>query len=360
MKKILFLILFLASNTWANVSIDAGLYNEDIKQLFINDLDLTQKGTSPLLFWIRFQNSQQTASSVFFRVTFIFENRFTGQVSEILQGQSKPFDVPVVGLSLTNQDFFSGTGAYGLKEYRINKETASDILDYILSSGKIPAGHYKFIFNLFNSQDHNQLDETAISFMISDQISIDLISPGDRADISDIIEIYTKLPHFRWESNATTFRLRVCEKMPGNNSPEEAMNNAPRFEYVAENQKSVQYPVANAFPLEIGLTYFWQITALVATSNTTIEYPSEIWGFRIADVQENVKNSKHFQILNYLKILLGDDNYRQIFGENGALKNYQSTGIVRKNGAHINLQELNTLLVALSNNEIQIENFRIE
>ena len=360
MKRILFFILLITSNVWAYISIDAGLYNEDIKQFFISDLDLTQKGTSPLIFWVRFQNSQQTASSVYLRLTFIFEDRFTGKVSEILQGQSKPFNIPATGLSLTNQDFFSGAGEYGLDHYNLDEKTAGDILDYVLSSGKIPAGRYEFIFRVFESQNNSQLDETAISFTITDQISIDLISPGEKAHISDVVHIYTKLPHFRWESNATEFRLRVCEKMPGNNSPDEVMNNTPRFESIIENQKFVQYPVAGAFPLEVGQTYFWQVIALVATSNTTIEYPSEIWGFRIADAEEGANSGKHIQILNYLKLLLGDENYEQIFGENGALSNYQSTGVVRKNGVHINMQELNQLLIALSNNEIQVGNFSIE
>lgn len=360
MKKILFLILVLMSTSWAQITIDAGLYNEDIKQFFISDLDLTQKGTGPLIFWIRFQNSQQAASSVNLGLTFIFEDRFTGQVSEILRGQSRPFDVPAAGLSLTNRDVFSGSGNYGLEDYRFDDESAGDILNYILSSGKLPAGRYAFLFKIFNSQNNTQLDDTEVSFTISDQISIDLISPGEKADISNVIENYTKLPHFRWESNAVKFRLRVCEKMPGNNSPEEVMNNVPRFEGIIENQKFIQYPVVGAFPLEIGRIYFWQITALIATSNTTIEYPSEIWGFKIADIQEGVNNSTHVQVLNYLKILLGDENYDQIFGENGALKNYQATGIVLKNGVRINMQELNKLLNALSNNEIQIENFSIE
>ncbi|MBD3287668.1 hypothetical protein GF337_02590, partial [candidate division KSB1 bacterium] len=221
MKKILLITIFLLNCSYAQVSINAGLYNENIKQLFINDLDLIQQGTSPLIFWLRFDNSQPAAANVYLKLSFIYVDHFKGQVRELLRGQTQPIEIPSAGLSLTNQDIFSGNGSYKLRDYGIDRQAADNIMDYILSTGKIPSGRYEFMLRIFDSKTHSRLDETVIELEISDQISIDLISPGEKADISHLPEIYTKLPHFRWESNATRFRLRVCEKLPGNNSPEE-------------------------------------------------------------------------------------------------------------------------------------------
>ena len=59
-------------------------------------------------------------------------------------------------------------------------------------------------------------------------------------------------------------------------------------------------------------------------------------------------------------MLLGDDKYEQLFGENGALANYHSTGVIRKNGASLSLQQLNQLLIKFSADELQIVNLTVE
>ena len=116
----------------------------------------------------------------------------------------------------------------------------------------------------------------------------------DRGPDRTILQVFTTLPMFRWDSNLAKFRLRIAEKLPElhkNASPEEIMNDRVRFDRTFQLNRDLsagsaagleviastayQYPATGAWPLERGKTYYWQITGLGPSSGGEIEMPGK-------------------------------------------------------------------------------------
>ncbi|MBN2008456.1 hypothetical protein JW960_03820 [candidate division KSB1 bacterium] len=362
MRKLFFMmiLLFGLSTTYSQadqVSIHMGLYNSNIKIFFINDFDLTQTGNSPPLFWVDLVNSGDTIRiSIQLSITY---NSLSSGETELASGETAPFILPPGLTRINNQNLFSDQDTYGLHNYVVNDDAADDLLDVIYGTGRLPRGIYAFKITSASHDSIGSVNNEILEVEVGDLTTLDLIAPGNEADETDLMEIYTVLPFFRWESDGTEFRIRVCEKLSTNSSPEDVMNNEPRLETTLEST-FFQYPATEAFPLTEGHNYYWQITAITPSSSGPVELESEIWGFKVADFSQGSTALTQQQILNYLRLLLGDDAIDELFNESGEMNGFHSTGTILQNSNQINTQDLNQFIEQFMTGNVKINGFAIE
>ena len=362
MKKYIFIaVLCCCLNTVYSqtnqINMNLGLYNEDIKIFFINDFDLTQSGNSPLLFWVDMMNyGDTTRISIHLSISYI---SLSSGDTELASGESEPFILQPGLTRINNQNLFSKHGKYGLENYIVNDDAADKLLEVIYGTGRLPSGIYAFKITAISHDSIGTTIDDVLEVVVSNLTTLDLIAPGDVADDMELREIYTILPFFRWESDASEFRIRICEKLSINSSPEDVMNNEPRLE-MAVQTTNLQYPASQAFPLTEGHTYYWQIIAITPSSSGPIELESEIWGFKIASFSQGNTAMLQQQILNYLRLLLGDDAVDELFTENGEMTGFSSTGTILYNKNQINKQELYMFIEQFMAGKVKIKGFSVE
>jgi len=362
-SKIAIFLFFLccANISVADITIESEILNEDIKIFFINDFDLTQSGNSPLLFRFIITNDTSVTKRVSLNLRVFFINSDEGDV-ELSSGTTGFFDLsPSQPLFINNQDLYSNTGDYKFVDYSMNEDAADDIINTILSTGKLPSGTYQFLVTVTEEITGETSDymSAPMTFEIYNPTTLDLIAPGEPAGGYELMEIYTPLPLFQWESDASSFRLKVCEKLPANNSPDDVMSNDPRLETTVE-ASTFQYPLTGAFPLYPGTTYFWQVVAVTQSSSGPVEMESEIWGFKIVDMSKGLSSAEQVQIMNTLKLLLPARLAELLFNEFGELAGFSPTGVVFKDGKTISLKELYAFLEKITAGKIKITGHSIE
>lgn len=338
-----------------DVTAELQIYIADASVLFLNDLNLANLESTPLLFSVTVQNHTNETKIV----TMNFGINKGGEV--LIDGTSKPFEMlPNEIIYLTNQNIFSDGQKYSLDNVDIGGAT-EDLKNAILSSGKLPTGTYQFFVKV-HYKDSNQQDLEAFSdeiLNISDPTILDLNSPGQPAESPDLMELYTTFPFFQWQSNATEFEITVCEKMETNSSPSDVMTNEPRLQQIS-NMTFFQYPSAGAWPLEEGKTYYWQVVATIQSSSGPIRLESEIWGFKIGNISGGSFSVEHEQMLSMLKTLFPNGGIEALFEEGGSLAGFTFTGSMMNNGQSFSMDDLNAFFQKVMGKEITIDNFIVE
>ncbi|MBN1153464.1 hypothetical protein JXB12_00940 [candidate division KSB1 bacterium] len=361
MKRILliiFLLVLFISPVYSQIMVTSGTLHDEISIFFLSDLNLSGLGESPLLFYLDITNSYGEEKSVLLDLRMVYEGNFMSSV-DLIAGQTGPLNIIPGTTRITNQNLFSDTDPYRLLSFDLNDQAVDKLIDQLLASGKLPTGDYRFIITLAFSDGSGSIDQTDLYYNITNTETIDLISPGNPACEGDLRQIYTTLPLFRWESDALKFRIKVCEKLQTNNSPEDVMNNEPRLLTEVEN-KFLQYPITGAFMLEEGKAYYWQVWSIVNTSSGIIEIPSEIWGFQISEMGGGSNSFQQQQIMNVLRMILGDDVVNDLFAEGGMLCNHTSTGIMMEDGDVISMDRLIELSKEFSKGTYNVKNYSIE
>ena len=346
----------------AQLSIHAGLFRQDIQVLYLHDLDLTSLNSGPPLFYVNMRNDSQDNRQVILRLVVESDNPDYGRIAE---GASKPFWLGHGETrTITNKDLSESGGDIELADYTIY-DSAKKLADAIFATGKLPSGIYRFILTLSDVNDPTISDQATVELNITNPTTIQLVSPGALVEEGEVPTIFSTLPQFVWDSNAREFEFTVCEKLPSNSSPEDVMQNEPRYR-TRTNEKSLIYPSSGAYPLEEGHTYYWQVKAIVPTSSGTVELESEIWGFKIGSTGGEMAAggaaagtmSPIFQ--NVLSSVLGDNAFGSLFGEGGELFNCTPTGKIYYKGQPITMQDLQALLQDIRSGKLEVVDFRIE
>lgn len=345
------LALNLYSIALAQLNIDGGLYNEDLQVFYLSDFDLTQSGAGPLIFWIRLENNSDTARSVVLSLLFKSDNYGT-----LIQATSAPFTMAAGEVrEATNQDLTTKAQDYTLQDYNIGG-AANDLKDAILRTGELPADTYTFVLTIEDADDPSVKDSVILGpLTLSNPTTLDLVSPGASPDSGELPVIFTTSPLFQWQSNASQFRITVCEELSTDSSPEDVMDNLPRLkrEVSGLSFQYPEYPTTGEWPLEEGKTYFWQVEAIVTTTSGLIYMPSEIWGFRIGELGAGMLSAEQAQILSFLHDVLGND-FDRLIEQGGELEGFDPTGVVLKDGQRISLTELIALGEKFSNGEYRL------
>ncbi len=335
------------------VTVDLQLFIPENGILFLNDLNLTNLEHAPLLFAVTIQNYYTVRKELVLHFGIHRDNQI------LLDGTTEPFwiEPSPPPIYLTSQNILSEGGQYSIQNYDIGDAT-DELADAILAQGKLPTGVYKFFVEL--DYESQQIAYKEVEIRIATSTTLDLISPGQPAEAGQLMEIYTPLPFFQWHSTATKFRITVCEKLAVNSSPPDVMNNEPRLQQIVENFNFFQYPPFGTWPLQEGKTYYWQIVALIPSSSGDVELPSEIWGFKIANMSNGMLSMYHQQLLNLLSSLLSDGDMRALFENGGALDGFTFTGVMLNNGRTIAMEDLLALIDQVLSGEIIVDGFVVE
>lgn len=381
MKYLIFSLLFVifivvpSSAQPPNLSIDLRLFNSEARVFYVGDLDPANLGNAPNYFQLEIGNNDPSEQNV--RIKFAI----LGNNTPFIEGETEPFRLPGNRTYVfTNNQLNSGVSIEGqivqLRNYRINWSSISNLEQKVVATGKLPAGIYEFRVELTPEPpsnftpvlDNNPSDNI---LTISNPTTIELISPGNRVNSSDIPEIPTTTPYFFWQSDAGLFNLLVYKKYEADNiqdvlsrDPILRLENYPNqvFQYPSETNPLSFIIEGGGFSgsrgavrlIEPGFTYYWYVEALIASTSGTITLPSDVFQFKVAD-REKAAATYH-QILAYLRQILGEeyDMYME------KLKGYDPSGNLMIGNVPIDIQQLDEFVRKLMAGEITIQLVNIE
>jgi len=247
-----------------------------LDQVNIADLDVSKLKDLPLLFTVMITNS---GDPIRVKLHFQVFVRIGNEPEDILaDAWSLPFTVERGGLSFTNQDLASGRT--GIKSdggrTQIYEDKIKRIKDLAQSTGRLPAGRYRFLIQILNEAELSILDSWEKVYEVTNPSRIDLVSPAYQS------EVRTQFPIFKWIAPYfKEFEISVYEKLPNQETPEEVVSGDRNLRWKYKTTETqVQYP-QEALPLEDGKTYFWYVKSYIQGSRGTEEVKSEIWSFDV-------------------------------------------------------------------------------
>ena len=242
------------------------------------------------------------------------------------------------------------------------------IINLIMQSGKIPNGSYIFDALLTSDEDgKNFIHQVSKRIDVYEPQYINIISPG--GSLSDTLStvVYNPYPVFSWDSDNCSssnceIGIRVCEFNPNYHSNlSDAMESNSLLpidqsvEYFALDSMatSIQYPILGAESLVEGKYYVWQLKRSYQTTVGEESLFSDIFVFKLYSFQGNtVTNSTNLEVI---KGILGEDQYRILFGSNGELSSFTSEiSTISLDGEEIPISQLYEILAKVEQSQINI------
>ena len=221
MKKIFTLffliVLGLTSNLIAQApELDLQIINRNIETVYLADIDVLQLASADEFFLIDIRFGNQPYTNCRLTLTFSKDDKLLARVV------TKPFSIPAAGLDGSNksasnvdfmQDKFYLTDTPNpdyLIEVAESNLSTDQIERDVLSSGKLPVGHYILQGILEGNEfvpqeDYDEFDITNPNF-------VQLIAPGTEAGSGFKDEVYNEFPVFQWNGNGSEYQVVVFEK----------------------------------------------------------------------------------------------------------------------------------------------------
>ncbi len=366
---LLWLVLPLSGYS-QGVFINSTPYTSDIQMFMLSDFNFTGKGQSSFeIFEINISNLSDQP------VRCVLKMQVQAQtLGPMAAGETDPFELAAgQNIRITNRNLFSAAQQFSLQDYEITS-AGGDLSSQLLSTGRLPADTYFFVFNLLNADNGTEFGQTIVRFNLTNPRLIELISPGDSGNSSELPQVFSIYPLFRWESDMSAFKLIIAEKLPDAQddlSPEEILQQRIIFKRTLRIDGSrpgmfaeaetvpttmYQYPIAGARMLEEGKTYYWQVIGLVATSGAPEEIASEIYKFQIAGAGgAALLTPLQQQILNLVSEL-----DPELLKPGGELNGFIPTESVKKNGVDIGDKEIVDILSKLVNRDFDALDVAVE
>ena len=116
---------------------------------------------------------------------------------------------------------------------------------------------------------------------------------------------------------------------------------------------SIQYPILGAESLVEGKYYVWQLKRSYQTTVGEESLFSDIFVFKLHSFQGNTVTSS--TNLEVIKGILGEDQYRILFGSNGELSSFTSEiSTISLDGEEIPISQLYEILAKVEQSQINI------
>ena len=254
----------------------------------------------------------------------------------------------------------------------LNPTQADAIMQSVLTIGQIADGEYTFEVVILSENDQVLASDNR-TFLVQSPASITLESPGGA--LTDTLDnvVHSTFPIFQWFSqscNGCNSFIRVANFNPEiHSSVEEAIEDQRVLPfdqseewYSIENVNSFQYPPSDAYPLEEGNIYCWQIMKTIPTTSGPEQMLSSIYSFMInqSGVANTNTNSSMNTLLLLLEQALGQDQFSALFGTGNDLEDFIPTGQIEINGVSVDESSLNFLLNQINSDAYQIQSIVVE
>ncbi len=386
MKKIFFPLLFFSTLLIPlksqNINLDGDIF--EYATYYVNSFDFNTGATNVQIFRYTISSDQYPVSiKINFRTTMLSPSLGINNVQTIIEIETDLFDLQAP-LVLDNRDLSSeATTIYDTDTPPNSIELSGNIIEIleptqveailqsVMATGQIADGEYSFEVSVLSENDQILASDSR-TFLVQSPVSITLESPGGA--LSDTLDnvIYTTFPTFQWFSqpcNGCNTYIRVAQyNSEVHSSVDDAIQDQRVLPfdqsedwYPIDNINSFQYPVSDAYPLEEGNIYCWQIMMTLPTTAGTEEMSSSIFAFKIG-VAGGIETPDEISdpLLLALQQILGDDQFNAFFGSGNDLEGFLPTGQFEVNGITVDGSSLNYLLNQISNNEYQIQSISIE
>jgi len=379
---IIFLLGTIQPMRGQNVNLNGDIF--EYATYYVNSFDFNTGATNVQIFRYELTSEEYPVSiKVRFRATILSPSLGINNVQTIMEIETDPFQLQAP-LILDNRDLSGSTSIIydmasppnsieltGHVIEILDPNQVDAILQSIITTGQIADGEYSFEVTILSENDQILASDSR-TFLVQSPVSITLESPGGA--LSDTLDnvIYTTFPIFQWFSqtcNGCNTFIRVAQYNPQvHSSVEDAMEDQRVLPfdqteewYQIENVNSFQYPFSDAYPLEEGNVYCWQIMMLIPTTAGTEEMPSTIAAFKIGEAG-NVETPDLVTnpILMALQQALGDDQFNAYFGSGNDLQGFNPTGQVEINGVTVDESSVNYILNQIGSNAYQIQSMSVE
>jgi len=365
-----------------NVDLNGDIF--EYATYYVNSFDLNTGATNVQIFRYQLSAEEYPVSlKVHFMASMLSPTLGIENEQTIIEIQTDPFQLqaPII---LDNRDISSETSIIydmasppnsieltGQVMESLDPAQADAILQSVITTGKIADGEYTFRVNILSENDQ-VLASDSKTILVRSPVSITLESPaGTLSDTLDNV-IYTTFPIFQWFSqicNGCNTFIRVAQyNSQVHSSVEDAMEDQRVLPfdqteewYQIDNVNSFQYPFSDAYPLEEGNVYCWQVMMSMPTTLGSEEMTSTIAAFKIGEAG-NVETPGMVTnpLLMALQQALGDDQFNAYFGSGNDLQGFNPTGQVEVNGVTVDESSVNYILNQISSNAYQIQSMSVE
>lgn len=248
------------------------------------------------------------------------------------------------------------------------------ILSSVMTTGRLAAGHYTFVVELFSGSSENDLsltDSENITIVVESPTYISLESPGGALADTAMNEIYNTFPFFMWYPQFCSqcdMEIRIAEFKPGiHSSVEDAIEDETMIPFdqtedweFLGNVTSFQYPITNALLLAYNKVYVWQIKASLPTTVGVEEIISSINAFKIGDIGgTNPLPTGGNPVIQLLGEAITSDEFNALFGPGGSLEGYVPNGTYSVNGNSADQNAVMTIINQVINQNATITNVSV-
>ena len=384
-KLIAFTLLIISNSRpikGQNINLSGDIF--EYATYYVNSFDFNTGATNVQIFRYELSSDEYPVSiKVRFLTTILSPVLGINNVQTIIEIETDPFQLqaPLIldnrdlsGETTTIYDMDSPPNSIELTGHVIDILDPSQvdaILQSVMATGQIADGEYSFEVTILSENDQILASDSR-TFLVQSPVSITLESPGGA--LSDTLDnvIYTTFPIFQWFSqpcNGCETYIRVAQfNSQDHSSVEEAIEDQRVLPfdqseewYTIDNVNSFQYPFSDAYPLEEGNVYCWQVMMAMPTTVGSEEMASSISAFKIGEVG-NVETPGLItnSLLIALQRALGDDQYSAYFESGNELQGYNPTGQVEINGVNVDESSVSYLLNQIMSNTYQIRSISVE
>lgn len=305
-----------------------------VNSLSITDLNFSTSTTPQWLFSIGMRTSDGTtvAARMSFRIGVTFPDGVRYDDAFVLDTKPPHFQIPG-SRTVTNIDFGR---TIPTEKAVVNPQARARLEAIALPSGVIPAGMYDFSVSVtpLNGGESGHQDFT---ITLSNPSSLTLLFPPDGEASTG------PTPLFQWLYDGDSSRISVYERLPGQNSNEEAASGVAILTRTVR-EKTFQYPSGGVRALAPGRSYVWFVEGLAAgTGGASTAVRSELRSFTVTTGGAGSLTA----LLDQIERSLGP-NYHAVFDEIRASA-LTPDGTMRLNNAVVSLPDVLRLLERIRN-----------
>ena len=376
------LILIMHPLRSQNITLNGDIY--EYATYYVNSFDFNTGATNVQIFRYEISSDQYPVSiKINFRATMLSPALGIDDVQTIIEIETNSFDLQTP-LILDNRDLSTETSTIydtdsppnsidltGTINEILSPTEVDAILQSVMTTGQIADGEYSFEVSVLSENDQILASESR-TFIVQSPVSMNLESPG--GELSDTLDnvIYSTFPSFQWFSQICSGCNNFIRVARYNSEVHSSVEDAIQDQrvlpfdqsedwYPIDNVNSFQYPVTDAYPLEEGNVYCWQVMMTLPTTAGTEEMASSIFAFKIGVAGDiEVPGEISDPLLLALEQTLGEDQFNAFFGSGNELEGFLSTGQVEVNGITIDASSLSYLLNQISNEEYTIQSISVE